>query len=110
MPASLAEAWIDLVFAVRQPLSAPTWAKPMVMSSEPPEPPEPPSLLLPPQAARPLARTTPALTVMSFLNTVSSIWDGTPQVTRLRESQDTRGRTSARVLEALPRIEVRPRC
>src|SRR3954451_13838304 len=35
MPASFADCWIDLVFAVRQPLSAPTWAKPMVILPPP---------------------------------------------------------------------------
>ena len=30
IPASAAASWIDCVFAVRQPLSAPTWAKPIV--------------------------------------------------------------------------------
>ena len=29
-PAAAAESWIDFVLAVRQPLSAPTWAKPSV--------------------------------------------------------------------------------
>ena len=33
-PAAAAESWIDLVLAVRQPLSAPTWAKPSVSVSE----------------------------------------------------------------------------
>ena len=44
MPALLADSWIDLVLAVRQPLSAPTWAKPMVILPFPapsPDPPEP---------------------------------------------------------------------
>src|SRR3954470_7866957 len=44
MPASFADCWIDLVFAVRQPLSAPTWAKPIVIL-----PPPPPPVLLPPE-------------------------------------------------------------
>jgi hypothetical protein len=38
----LAESCTDLVFAVRHPLSAPTWEKPMVI--EPPPPPPPPPL------------------------------------------------------------------
>ena len=33
IPAAFAESWMDFVLAVRQPLSAPTWAKPMVMVS-----------------------------------------------------------------------------
>src|SRR5699024_4761475 len=33
IPASSAACWIDSVFAVRQPLSAPTWEKPKVMVS-----------------------------------------------------------------------------
>src|SRR5690349_372941 len=37
IPAFFAASWTDLVLAVRQPLSAPTWAKPMVIA--PPEPP-----------------------------------------------------------------------
>ena len=32
-PAAAADSWIDLVLAVRQPLSAPTWAKPRVRVS-----------------------------------------------------------------------------
>ncbi|GAA2215747.1 hypothetical protein GCM10009850_112150 [Nonomuraea monospora] len=36
MPAFFAESCTDLVFAVRQPLSAPTWEKPMVIGSSPP--------------------------------------------------------------------------
>src|SRR3954469_1830332 len=32
-PAEAADSWIDLVLAVRQPLSAPTWAKPIVRVS-----------------------------------------------------------------------------
>ena len=48
MPASFALSWIDLVLAVRQPLSAPTWANPIVIvPSSFPEA-EPPSSL--PQA------------------------------------------------------------
>ena len=38
-----AASWMDLVFAVRQPLSAPTWAKPIVMESSPLSPPPPES-------------------------------------------------------------------
>ena len=63
MPAAAAASWIDLVLAVRQPLSAPTWAKPMVRVSAaaplagaavPPPPPEEP------HAARPTVRSAVA--------------------------------------------------
>ena len=42
-PSAFADSLIDLVFAVRQPLSAPTCAKPIVIESSPlpPLPPEP---------------------------------------------------------------------
>jgi hypothetical protein len=31
MPSAAAVSWMDFVFAVRHPLSAPTWAKPIVI-------------------------------------------------------------------------------
>ena len=52
-PAAAAESWIDFVLAVRQPLSAPTWAKPSVSASEPPPPPAAVDPEEPPQAASP---------------------------------------------------------
>ncbi|GAA4943604.1 hypothetical protein GCM10023334_055520 [Nonomuraea thailandensis] len=45
MPAFFAESWTDLVLAVRHPLSAPTWEKPMVIESSPPPV---PALVVPP--------------------------------------------------------------
>ncbi|GAA3816827.1 hypothetical protein GCM10022226_41870 [Sphaerisporangium flaviroseum] len=71
MPADLADSWIDLVLAVRHPLSAPTWAKPMVILPSPPEPPgvaevEPP----PPQPAKVAAVAPANNSVASFLNTM----------------------------------------
>src|SRR5690606_3936015 len=50
MPAAAASSLIDLVFAVRQPLSAPTWENPRVILSDPE--PEPESEPESPQAAR----------------------------------------------------------
>src|SRR3954449_861032 len=60
-PASLEESWIDFVFAVRQPDSAPTCATPSVILSLPPpdppvEAPEPvESESLPPHAGTAIA-------------------------------------------------------
>src|SRR4051794_36509744 len=69
MPAVLAEPWIDLVFAVRQPLSAPTWAKPRVIFlsalSPPPAPASPPLLL--PQAVSKLSASIPDVTATTDL-------------------------------------------
>ena len=52
-PAAAAESWIDLVLAVRQPLSAPTCAKPSVSASGRRHPPRRWIPTEPPQAARP---------------------------------------------------------
>ena len=40
-PAASADSWMDLVLAVRHPLSAPTWAKPSVSACSAPPPAEP---------------------------------------------------------------------
>src|SRR5690606_10611005 len=70
MPASLAASSMDLVFAVRQPLSAPTCEKPMTIASSPPPPGAPASTeSLPPwepQAAS-VAAAIPATTSIAIL-------------------------------------------
>ena len=64
MPACLAESWIDLVFAVRQPLSAPTWAKPSVIAS----PAAPPAALSPPSSPHPaMASIATVMAVATYL-------------------------------------------
>src|SRR5689334_800191 len=83
MPAALAESWIDLVFAVRHPLSAPTWAKPSVIA--PPEPPEEPPLPQAVSSTSPAAAAaaaahrffstfTPRSTVIKFVNVNTRSW------------------------------------
>src|SRR3954469_15366461 len=65
-PAAVADSWIDLVLAVRQPLSAPTWAKPIVRVSAA-APADGGGALPPPdgepQAASPTPRTAVTATV-----------------------------------------------
>jgi hypothetical protein len=59
----------DLVFAVRQPLSAPTWEKPMTMASPPPPPlsvPPPPLLVVVPHPVS-AAAVSPAITNAEIL-------------------------------------------
>src|SRR5688500_627594 len=75
MPAVLADSWIDLVFAVRQPLSAPTCEKPIVMASLPPEDPESAALLAP-HAAKTVTRAALAATGRNLFNTghASMFW------------------------------------
>jgi hypothetical protein len=70
IPAAFADSWIDLVFAVRQPLSAPTWAKPRVILPDlPPPDPEAVPLLPPPQAVNTLRAANPAATTTADLRT-----------------------------------------
>src|SRR5690349_5183183 len=69
MPESLADFSIDLVLAVRQPLSAPTWAKPRVIflsDLSPPAPAPAPPLLLP-QAVSKLSASIPDVTATTDL-------------------------------------------
>src|SRR5690242_12072298 len=68
---------MDVVFAVRQPLSAPTWEKPMVIWPPPPPPPDPPDGAGPlPHAAR-----TPAVAMLS--TAVRTFFTTTPSLVRI---------------------------
>src|SRR3954469_9605493 len=71
MPAADAESLMDCVLAVRQPLSAPTWAKPRTSCLFAAGVLVPVSLL--PHAARLVARTPIATVAKTFLNTVYSL-------------------------------------
>ncbi len=72
-PAAFAASWIDLVLAVRQPDSAPTWEKPRTSLPDPePEPSSPE-----PQALRAVsASEAPATATMSRLSMGSSFFLG----------------------------------
>src|SRR5690606_19966896 len=78
MPAAAASSLIDLVFAVRQPLSAPTWENPRVILSDPE--PEPESEPESPQAAREArasAAPAAAARILRFIGgSPSRGWDG----------------------------------
>ncbi len=74
MPAAVGDSCTDFVLAVRQPLSAPTWAKPIVIVESPP-----PlvAALVAPVSASPLpqavASTPTATSAMIFFNKVKSL-------------------------------------
>src|SRR5882757_6396624 len=72
MPAAGAASWMDLVLAVRQPLSAPTWENPKVIF--PPSDPLDP----PPAGAGPLPHAASTPTVARLITAVKTLFTTTP--------------------------------